>query len=178
VQAGAASVGANLRIVNETMDEGITRDDLKALLSGAFKLDNVDLSADDSLAHVDAAYAREGDILVHPIFRMLHSETQMLRYLKLLKTRDLALNHSMISLGSCTMKLNATSKMIPVTCPEICDIHPFAPHDQVVGYHEIRANKFWPSCGRVDNVYVDHNLVCTCPPLEAYEDPVDQKLAA
>lgn len=142
VQAGAASVGANVRIVDEStvgisMGEGITRDDLKALLSGAFKVSNADVSADDSLVSVDAAYARDGDIMVHPIFRMHHSETQMLRYLKTLENRDLALNHSMISLGSCTMKLNATSEMIPVTWPEFCDIHPFAPHDQVVGYHEM-----------------------------------------
>lgn len=142
VQANAASVGANVRIINEStvgisMGEGINRDDLKALLSGAFKVNNVDLSADDTLADVDATYARDGDILVHPIFRMHHSETQMLRYLKTLENRDLALNHSMISLGSCTMKLNATSEMIPVTWPEFCDIHPFAPHDQVVGYHEM-----------------------------------------
>ena len=61
----------------------------------------------------------------------------MLRYLKSLENRDLALNHSMISLGSCTMKLNATSEMIPVTWPGFCNIHPFAPHDQVRGYHEL-----------------------------------------
>jgi len=142
VQHGAASVGANVRIVDEStvgisMGEGITRDDLKALLSGAFKVTGADVSADDSMKDVDAAYARDGEIMTHPIFRMHHSETQMLRYLKTLENRDLALNHSMISLGSCTMKLNATSEMIPVTWPEICDIHPFAPHDQVVGYHEM-----------------------------------------
>ena len=142
VQHGAASVGANVRIIDEStigisMGEGITRNDLKALLSGAFKVTNADVSADDSLKDVDAAYARDGDILTHPIFHMHHSETQMLRYLKTLENRDLALNHSMISLGSCTMKLNATSEMIPVTWPQICDVHPFAPHDQVVGYHEM-----------------------------------------
>jgi glycine dehydrogenase len=142
VQNGAASVGANVRVIDEStvgisMGEGITRDDLKALLSGAFQMHNADVSADGALCNVDAAYAREGEILKHPIFRMHHSETQMLRYLKTLENRDLALNHSMISLGSCTMKLNATSEMIPVTWPEICDIHPFAPHDQVVGYHEM-----------------------------------------
>lgn len=142
VQAGAVSVGANVRVIDEntvgiSMGEGITREDLEALLKGAFQIENPDVSADASLTKLDPAYAREGEILEHPIFRMHHSETQMLRYLKALENRDLALNHSMISLGSCTMKLNATSEMIPVTWPEFANIHPFAPHDQVVGYHEL-----------------------------------------
>merc|ERR1719253_2246971 len=119
------------------MGEGITRDDLEALLKSAFKVADPDITADASLTEVDASVAREGEILEHPIFRMHHSETQMLRYLKALENRDLALNHSMISLGSCTMKLNATSEMIPVTWPGLCDIHPFAPHEQVQGYHEL-----------------------------------------
>ena len=142
IQAGAASIGANVRLIDDnnvgvSMGEGITRDDLKDLLAGAFKISSPDMSADDSLKEVEGGWAREGEILTHPIFRMHHSETQMLRYLKTLENRDLALNHSMISLGSCTMKLNATSEMIPVTWSEICDIHPFAPHDQVQGYHEM-----------------------------------------
>lgn len=142
VQSGAASVGANVRIINDTtvgvsMGEGITRIDLSALLSGAFQIASPDVTADESLTKIESKYAREGEILTHPIFRQHHSETQMLRYLKSLENKDLALNHSMISLGSCTMKLNATSEMIPVTWPEFCNIHPFAPHDQVVGYHEM-----------------------------------------
>mmetsp|Transcript_3359 Transcript_3359/g.5124 ORF Transcript_3359/g.5124 Transcript_3359/m.5124 type:complete len:1015 (-) Transcript_3359:116-3160(-) len=142
VQAGAVSVGANVRMINEntvgvSMGEGITRDDLAALLSGAFGITNPDMSADVSLMEVDPSYAREGEILTHPIFNTHHSETQMLRYLKTLENRDLALNHSMIALGSCTMKLNATAEMIPVTWPTLCNIHPFAPHDQVQGYHEL-----------------------------------------
>ena len=141
VQDGAASVGANVRIIDEatvgiSMGEGITRDDLQTLLKGAFGID-ANMSADESLTHVDPSVAREGDILTHPIFNQHHSETQMLRYLKALENKDLALNHSMISLGSCTMKLNATSEMIPVTWNEFANIHPFAPHDQVVGYHEM-----------------------------------------
>jgi len=142
VQAGAASVGANVRIIDEntvgiSMGEGITREDISKLLEGAFKISNPDVSADVSLTEVHESVAREGDIMLHPIFRQHHSETQMLRYLKALENRDLALNQSMISLGSCTMKLNATSEMIPITWPELCDIHPFAPADQVVGYHEL-----------------------------------------
>ena len=100
-------------------------------------LTSPDVSADISLMEVDKSVARETEILTHPIFHQHHSETQMLRYLKTLENRDLALNHSMISLGSCTMKLNATSEMIPVTWSGFCNIHPFAPHDQVQGYHEL-----------------------------------------
>jgi glycine dehydrogenase len=143
VQAGAVSVGANVRIIDSStvgisMGEGISRDDLLALLSGAFKIATPDVSADDSLTKINSTtFAREGEILTHPIFRQHRSETQMLRYMKSLENKDLALNHSMISLGSCTMKLNATSEMIPVTWPEFCNIHPFAPHDQVIGYHEM-----------------------------------------
>ena len=142
VQEGAASVGANVRIIDDktvavSMGEGITRDDISDLLKGAFGIHSPDVSADMSLTEVDESVARQGEILTHPIFHQHHSETQMLRYLKTLENRDLALNHSMISLGSCTMKLNATSEMIPVTWPEFCDIHPFAPHDQVRGYHEL-----------------------------------------
>ena len=142
VQAGAVSVGANLRVIDDktvgiSMGEGITREDLGALLKGAFKISSPDISADDSLTKIESRLAREGEILTHPIFRQHRSETQMLRYLKSLENKDLSLNHSMISLGSCTMKLNATSEMIPVTWPELCNIHPFAPHDQVQGYHEM-----------------------------------------
>lgn len=142
VQAGAASVGANVRVIDEntvgvSMGEGITREDLSKLLSGAFGLADADVAADESLMEVDGSVSREGEIMEHPIFRIHHSETQMLRYLKTLENRDLSLNHSMISLGSCTMKLNATSEMIPVTWPGLCDIHPFAPHEQVQGYHEL-----------------------------------------
>jgi len=142
IQNNCAGIGANVRIIDEntvgiSMGEGITRDDLSALLSGGFKISNPDMSADESLTKVSSAFSRKGDILEHPVFHQHHSETQMLRYLKSLENKDLALNHSMISLGSCTMKLNATSEMLPVTWPEFCNIHPFAPHDQVQGYHEM-----------------------------------------
>ena len=77
---------------------------------------------------------REGKALNHPIFEQYHSETEMLRYLKKLEARDIALNHAMIPLGSCTMKLNATAEMIPVTWPEFSNLHPFAPMEQAKGY--------------------------------------------
>ena len=80
---------------------------------------------------------RESSYLEHPVFNLYHSEHEMLRYLKKLENKDLSLVHSMISLGSCTMKLNATTEMIPLTWPEFGQIHPFAPQDQAKGYHSL-----------------------------------------
>jgi len=80
---------------------------------------------------------RTSEYLTHPVFNSHHSEHEMLRYIKSLETKDLSLCHSMIALGSCTMKLNATTEMIPVTWPEFGKIHPFAPSDQVLGYYTI-----------------------------------------
>ncbi len=82
---------------------------------------------------------RMSDILTHPVFRTHHSETQMLRYIRRLSDRDLALDRTMIPLGSCTMKLNATTEMIPITWPEFADLHPFAPVEQAAGYAELFA---------------------------------------
>jgi glycine dehydrogenase len=81
-----------------------------------------------------AALVRTSAYLTHPVFNNYHSEHEMLRYIKKLESKDLSLVHSMISLGSCTMKLNATAEMIPVTWPEFGQIHPFAPIDQTEGY--------------------------------------------
>jgi len=87
-----------------------------------------------------AALVRTSSYLTHPVFNTNHSEHEMLRYIKKLESKDLSLVHSMISLGSCTMKLNATAEMIPVTWPEFGQIHPFAPIDQTEGYQELFAN--------------------------------------
>ncbi|WP_162416539.1 aminomethyl-transferring glycine dehydrogenase [Cyclobacterium roseum] len=84
-----------------------------------------------------AALERSSGYLEHEVFHRFHSEHEMLRYLKRLENKDLSLVHSMISLGSCTMKLNATAEMIPVTWPEIGQLHPFAPQDQAAGYYEM-----------------------------------------
>ncbi|MBE0441621.1 MAG: aminomethyl-transferring glycine dehydrogenase [Psychrobacter sp.] len=83
---------------------------------------------------LDSAHLRTDAILTHPVFNSHHTEHEMLRYLKSLEDKDLAMNRSMISLGSCTMKLNATSEMLPITWPEFANVHPFAPRDQVTGY--------------------------------------------
>ncbi|MGA1130253.1 MAG: aminotransferase class V-fold PLP-dependent enzyme, partial [Chthoniobacterales bacterium] len=83
------------------------------------------------------AVARTSAFLTHPVFNSHHTETQMMRYLRRLEGRDLALNHSMIPLGSCTMKLNAAAEMIPVTWPEFGNLHPFAPVDNAAGYTEL-----------------------------------------
>ncbi|TGE15941.1 aminomethyl-transferring glycine dehydrogenase [Hymenobacter elongatus] len=84
-----------------------------------------------------AALVRQSDYLTHPIFNSHHAEHEMLRYMKQLENKDLSLAHSMIALGSCTMKLNATAEMIPVTWPEIGSLHPFAPREQAQGYQQI-----------------------------------------
>ncbi|NRQ41346.1 aminomethyl-transferring glycine dehydrogenase [Rheinheimera sp. YQF-2] len=86
---------------------------------------------------IPADLVRNDSVLGHPVFNQYHSETEMLRYIKKLENKDLSLNHSMISLGSCTMKLNATAEMIPVTWPEFGSLHPFVPRDQVDGYYEM-----------------------------------------
>jgi len=86
---------------------------------------------------LDKTHLRNDDILSHPVFNSHHTEHEMLRYLKSLEDRDLAMNRSMIALGSCTMKLNATSEMLPITWPEFANVHPFAPLDQVSGYIEM-----------------------------------------
>jgi len=86
---------------------------------------------------IPASLQRTSEYLTHPVFNSHHSEHEMLRYIKSLETKDLSLCHSMIALGSCTMKLNATTEMIPVTWPEFGQIHPFAPTDQVLGYYTV-----------------------------------------
>ncbi len=86
---------------------------------------------------IPAGLQRTSDFMTHPVFKKYHSETQMMRYLKSLENKDLALNRSMIPLGSCTMKLNAVSEMIPVSWPEFTDIHPFVPGNQAEGYHHV-----------------------------------------
>ena len=120
--------------VSISLDETTTREVLKAVWA-AFGVDgsvgDLDLQAPDGLPE---ALLRTDEILSHPVFRRHHTEHEMLRYLRRLADRDLALDRTMIPLGSCTMKLNATTEMIPVTWPEFARIHPFAPAEQTRGY--------------------------------------------
>ena len=147
--AGAAREhGLNVRVVDEmtigiALDETTTRATVEAVWSAFAVTASVEaLDADMSLG-LPAALRRDDEILSHPVFHRHHSEHEMLRYLRRLADKDLALDRTMIPLGSCTMKLNATSEMIPVTWPEFGAIHPHAPHDQVQGYlemiHELEA---------------------------------------
>ena len=144
VETKAEISGYNLRIVDEnvrgiSLDEKSTRADVAALLKGITGQD-ADIAALDARAAAASPLAgllRSDAILSHPVFNRHHTEHEMLRYLKKLQNRDLAMDHAMISLGSCTMKLNATSEMIPITWPEFTDMHPFAPLDQAAGYQEM-----------------------------------------
>ncbi|GAB3327354.1 aminomethyl-transferring glycine dehydrogenase [Bordetella tumulicola] len=133
--------GARLAI---SLDETVTAADLQALVNvfaaGLEKDDVVlDIEAQDATAAggIPSALQREGAILSHPVFSSIQSETDMLRYLRKLCDKDLALDRSMIPLGSCTMKLNATAEMIPITWPEFALMHPYAPVDQTKGYREL-----------------------------------------
>ncbi len=136
LMAAAVKAGFNLRRIDATgvgiaLDETVTRADLNALADvlGA-KLDGV-------AGAVPAACARTSTFLQGAAFTSYHAEHEMLRYLKRLENKDISLTRSMIPLGSCTMKLNATAEMIPITLPGFADIHPFAPADQTLGYREL-----------------------------------------
>ena len=129
--------GFNARFVNAetiglTFDETITDADL-VIIAGALQ---VKLS-DHKTFPIEGDLLRSSQFLLHPLFNSYHSETSMLRYLRSLADRDLALDRTMIPLGSCTMKLNATTEMIPVTWPEFSSLHPFAPADQSTGIRKL-----------------------------------------
>ena len=134
--------GILLRRVSDTQvcasfDETTSADDLVKLLSCFdVQADAKDLDERSSGA-IPAAFQRTTPVLPHEIFNKYHSEHQMTRYLHMLETRDLSLNYSMITLGSCTMKLNATTTMMPITWPEFTNLHPFAPREDAKGYQKI-----------------------------------------
>ena len=131
----ALKEGINLRLVDQdnlaiSFDEQSTSADMNVLLN-LFKAKIV------PIAKIQSVLTRSTDFLTHPIFNTYHSETSMLRYIRSLSDRDLALDRTMIPLGSCTMKLNATAEMIPITWPSFNSIHPFAPIDQSAGYAKL-----------------------------------------
>jgi glycine dehydrogenase len=146
----ALDAGINLRKLDEdklclSIDERKIRADISALLdvllgeSHGLELEMLDANCLETDSAIPEAYQRDTEYLTHPVFNSYHSETEMLRYLKRLENKDFSLTHGMIPLGSCTMKLNATSEMLPVTWPEFADIHPFAPKEQTVGYRKMIA---------------------------------------
>ena len=116
--------------VGISLDETISQDDLNDILS----IFNSELSQSDDF---NLSLNRKSTFLNHEVFNKYHSETEMMRYMHRLETKDLTLNTSMISLGSCTMKLNAAAEMMPITWPEFAFLHPFAPADQTKGYQEL-----------------------------------------
>jgi glycine dehydrogenase len=148
VHQAALAAGYNLRsigggVLAVSFNEKTTREDIAALIR-VFAGVTVDIEALDAESRAQGEDAllpgnlRRGDaILTHPVFNRHHTEHEMLRYLKRLQNKDLALDHAMIPLGSCTMKLNATSAMIPISWPEFSALHPFAPLDQAQGYLEM-----------------------------------------
>ncbi len=132
----------NLRLYDDgavgiSLDEATTPEDLLDLLAifGAAP-EQIDLQARAAAVELDYAepFRRSSDFLTHPVFHRYRSETELLRYIHQLQGRDLSLTHSMIPLGSCTMKLNATTEMFPITWPEFANLHPFAPLNQAEGY--------------------------------------------
>src|SRR5690554_3276418 len=133
----------NLRYVNEnqfTISVGERTNDaevkgLVAVLELAANVKSTEVEFTTSLVNQDLA--RKTEILTHEVFNTYHSETKMMRYMKWLENKDLSLVHSMIALGSCTMKLNAAAQLMPITWPEFSNIHPFAPVNQAAGYHEM-----------------------------------------
>jgi glycine dehydrogenase len=143
ILAAALAAGANLRRVSDqhlgvSLDETSTQADVASLwswfASPGQKLPELAAFAKGVDSLIPPALRRSSAFLTHPVFNRYHSETEMLRYLRSLADKDLALDRSMIPLGSCTMKLNATSEMIPITWPEFANIHPFAPQNQLKGY--------------------------------------------
>jgi glycine dehydrogenase len=146
ILASARDRGINLRAYDDAsiciaLDETTGVEDVEEILVSLNRGAPLDFTVDELLdgltSGIAEGFRRRSDILTHPVFNRYHSETEMLRYIRSLESRDLSLTHSMIPLGSCTMKLNATVEMIPVTWPEVSRIHPFAPPEQTAGYLEL-----------------------------------------
>ncbi|QDE30132.1 aminomethyl-transferring glycine dehydrogenase [Shewanella polaris] len=149
INARAIAAQLNLRIDADgvfgiSLDETTTREDIadlfNVILGAGHGLEVAALDADilaNGSQSIPEALVRQDAVLTHPTFNRYQSETEMMRYIKRLENKDLALNHSMISLGSCTMKLNAAVEMLPVSWPEFANMHPFCPLDQAEGYTQL-----------------------------------------
>ncbi|KAI0001679.1 glycine cleavage system P-protein-domain-containing protein [Russula vinacea] len=148
LHAAATNVGINLRAVDDkhvgiTLDESVGPVDFLRIVNAFSASVGAQINTAESLpaqVHTSAipeALKRTSEYLPHPVFNKHHSETEMLRYIHHLQSKDLSLVHSMTPLGSCTMKLNSTSSMIPLTWPEFGAVHPFSPSEQVKGYSKI-----------------------------------------
>ena len=149
IRRESVAVGMNFRYYDEraigiSLDELTTVEDVRSIvevLHRAMSSNGVHYDLQSLAKQIDISYpepfTRATDYLTHPVFNKHHSETEMLRYLKQLENKDFSLAHGMIPLGSCTMKLNATAEMIPVTWPEFGKLHPFVPLDQAEGYLEL-----------------------------------------
>ena len=129
-------------LVSISLDETTTKNDVLSILSvfnSSLDIDTSSFTFDNeaTLDNIPSALTRTSEYMLHPVFNRYHSETEIMRYLKMLENKDLSLTHSMIALGSCTMKLNAATELIPVSWPEFNKIHPFAPGDQTGGYNYI-----------------------------------------
>ena len=139
----AVEAGYNLRVIDEdslstSFDETTTREDIETLWQ-VFVDKAVDLKADQVAAEeiIPAQLQRESEFLTHPVFHEHRSETEVMRYMRYLADKDLALDRAMIPLGSCTMKLNAAAELVPVSWPEFANLHPFVPLDQAQGYQQM-----------------------------------------
>ncbi|MEI7842044.1 MAG: aminomethyl-transferring glycine dehydrogenase [Gallionellaceae bacterium] len=146
IHALAEATQINFRYSTEgigiALDQTTSVDDLNAILSvfaQAAGKATPTVSAAQISAQALLIKLRQSTILSHPVFNIYHSETEMMRYIKRLENKDLSLTHSMISLGSCTMKLNAASEMLGLTWPEFANLHPFVPMEQAEGYQEVIA---------------------------------------
>lgn len=155
LHAASQAASLNLRRVDDkhvgvTFDESVSPSDLVNLINvfaSAASKSPVSLTdlVEPEASSLPSELQRTSEYLPHPVFNKHHSETEMMRYIHHLASKDIGLVHSMIPLGSCTMKLNSTSSMIPLTWPEFSAVHPFAPYDQVKGYHTIIKVRFCTS---------------------------------
>ncbi len=142
IRQRAESHGINFRyygngLVGIALDETTTTGDVSEILEVLTGDASFSINEDTALTHIPTALTRTSDFMLHEVFNKHHSETQMMRYIKMLENKDLSLNTSMISLGSCTMKLNAASEMMPLSWSHWSKMHPFAPKSQAAGYLQI-----------------------------------------